>query len=173
MKTVNGFVGVAVARVLGGPAQILFGRATIGEKDVYEPLTINGLTPFTLAERAARMMTHLRSRQGEGVQDAYLAELELHIAETEKELSRRIFVRSDKPMIVLRRHRGSETDLDFIGFYQDGVPNFPEIPGSNLQFNGLKGFDCYEDALETSKHATRIIGVFCPIATFLLTKVPG
>ncbi|AKM82085.1 TPA: hypothetical protein DD449_03225 [Candidatus Berkelbacteria bacterium] len=170
MERIRGFVGVAKAQMMVGFAQIIFGRATVGEENIYEPLAINGITPFETAESAKSMLLHLSQRKDVAITEAYLAELDMQIAEKQEELHDVTFTRSDQPMILLRRHG---TDTDFIGVYKKDAPGFTNIVGSNLLFNGLQAFDCFRDLLEISQYATSATGDFFPIATFNLTKIPG
>lgn len=170
MRKISGYVGVANDFLGGKPAQVLFGPATNVKKNAYEPLTSNGITMFDYPVGAHHMMC-LRQRRTGCMNEAYLAKLEMAIAETEEELSDPVFSHTDQPMIILLDR--SDTEADFVGIYKGEAIGFPDILGSNLQLNGLEAFTCYRNALEASRQATNAIGEFCPLATFILTKIPG
>jgi len=171
MRYISGYVGIANDVSGGHPAQVLFGPATNVKKNAYEPLTSNGIVMFDYPVGAHNMMMCLRQRRTGCMNEAYLARLDMAIAETEAELSDPIFTHTDHPMIILL-DRGT-TKVDFIGVYKGETIGFPDILGSNFQLNGLEAFTCYRNALEASRQATNTIGEFCPLATFILTKIPG
>lgn len=171
MRKISGYVGVANDVLGGHPAQVLFGHATNVKENAYEPLTSNGIVMFDYPVGAHNMMTRLRQRRTGCMNEAYLAKLDMAITETEEELSDPIFTHTDQPMIILLDR--SDTETDFVGVYKGEAIGFPDIFGSNLQLNGLEAFTCYRNALEASRQATNTIGKFCPLATFVLTKIPG
>ena len=171
MRKISGYIGVANDVLGGHPALFLFGPATNVKEKAYEPLTSNGITMFDYPVGAHNMMMCLRQRRTGCMNEAYLAKLEMTIAETEEELSDPVFSHTDQPMIILLDQ--SDTETDFVGIFKGEAIGFPDILGSNLQLNGLEAFTCYRNALEASRQATNTIGKFCPLAIFILTKVPG